>query len=164
METACLADQDPAEARPGHPRYSSSDPLPPPGDLLGDPHRRGAAEARARADRVLDAEHLVDALVDAGLDRLHGVEGQVFEGAAALLGLGDDPPGDVVGVPEGMPRLRTSQSARSVAVEKPAPATAAMRSGTGSRSWIMPVMAASTISRVSAASKSCSLSSCMSLE
>ena len=65
---------------------------------------------------------------------------------------------------KGMLRLRTSQSARSVAVEKPAPATAAMRSGTGSRSLIMPGVAASTISMVSAASKSCSLSSCMSLE
>ena len=92
-----------------------------------------------------------------------GLRRQVLEvGRAAHLR--DEAPGDVVCLPNGRPSRRTSQSARSVAVEKPAFATAAMRSGTASRSPTMPAAAASTISRVSAASKSCSLSSCMSFE
>ena len=54
-----------------------------------------------RADGVLDAEDLVDLVrCDARLDGLEGLQRQVLEPAAAPLRLGDDPPGDVVGVAE----------------------------------------------------------------
>lgn len=60
--------------------------------------------------------------------------------------------------------VRTSQSARSVAVEKPAPAALAMFSVLGVRSATMPAMASRDSSRASKASKVGTLSSCMSLE
>ena len=98
------------------------------------PDRRGSTEARPGTNRILDPEHVVDALVDARLDSLHGVERQVFEGASAPLRLRHDAPGDVVGVAERDVEAAHQPIGESVAVENPAPATAAIRSGTGSRS------------------------------
>src|SRR5690606_32009497 len=59
---------------------------------------------------------------------------------------------------------RTSQSARSVAVEKPAPAAAAIFSVLGRITATMAVMAVSARSSASKASNTGGLSSCMSLE
>src|SRR5689334_12293857 len=75
-------------AKIGFPRVWASELGLPPGDLLRHTNGRGAAETRPGPDRILDPEHVVDALVDARLDRLHGIEGQLLEAAAATLGLG----------------------------------------------------------------------------
>ena len=64
----------------------------------------------------------------------------------------------------GSPASRTNQSARSVAVEKPEAAAFSRLARFAVMSLTMPVMAASASISVSAASKTCSLSSCMSLE
>ena len=63
---------------------------------------------------------------------------------------------------KGMPSRRTSQSAMSVAVEKPWPAAAAIASRSGVMSAIIPVMAARERSSASKASNTGGLSSCKS--
>ena len=60
--------------------------------------------------------------------------------------------------------VRTSQSARSVAVENPEAAEARIRSTFGVMVEIMPVIACSDRSSASNASKVVALSSCMSFE
>ena len=59
---------------------------------------------------------------------------------------------------------RTSQSARSVAVEKPCAAAARIRSGTNSTVSTIPASASSDSISRSRASNTGSLSSCMSFE
>src|SRR5690606_12056621 len=61
---------------------------------------RGAAIALAGGYRGLDAQHLVDAAVDALVDRLEVLNGEAVEAHALLFGQGDDLAGDVVGFAE----------------------------------------------------------------
>ena len=96
--------------------------------------------------------------------RLHRREVELGQVDAALLGARTSAPVTWCASRNGSPSRRTSQSARSVAVEKPAPAAARSRSGRGVMSAAMPAIAASASISASAASNTCSLSSCMSFE
>src|SRR5690348_4527341 len=60
----------------------------------------GATVALAGTHRGFYAQHLVDAAVDAGIDRLEILDGEAVEGDAALLGVPDDVAGDLVRLAE----------------------------------------------------------------
>src|SRR5215510_5112093 len=114
--------------------------------LGADLPRRGAAKAGTAGNRTLDRQHGKDLVGDARLDRLHGGERQVTWWASR----------------NGRPSVRTSQSARSVAVAWPWPAAFFMRATSGCMSRTIPVMAAMDSASAPSASMAPSLSSCMS--
>src|SRR3546814_14305694 len=78
----------------------SKEPLPCRCHGIANPVRGGAAEARSRRDRPLEAEHVEHLFRDLRMYRLHVRQRQRVEAAAAILGQLHDRAGDMMRLTE----------------------------------------------------------------